>query len=120
MKMTRLTPSPGPRQFATLRELLEAMPQTLNPQAARWLTATYQMEVRGSENFIAHIRIENQKAVFQEGPAPEPDVVIKTPANVWLAISKGELDGTQAFMAGKFKVVGNLGLLMKLKDLFTR
>ena len=58
--------------------------------------------------------------MFQEGPAPRPDVVIKTPADVWLAVSKGELDGTQAFMTGKYQVEGNIGLLLKLKELFSR
>lgn len=113
-------PSAGPRQFATLRELLEAMPQALNPEAAQGLTATYQFQVSGSENFVAHIRIEGQKAVFQEGPAPKPDVIIRTPAEIWLAVSRGELDGAQAFMAGKYQVEGDVGLLMKLKALFSK
>jgi putative sterol carrier protein len=51
---------------------------------------------------------------------PKPDVVIKTPADVWLAVSKGQLDGTQAFMTGKYQVEGNMGLLLKLKELFSR
>jgi len=114
------TPPPQPRQFATLRELLEAMPQALNTEAAKGLTATYQMEVSGSENFVAHIRIDKQRAVFQEGPADRPDVVIRTPADVWLAVSRGELDGARAFMTGKYKVKGNVSLLMKLKNLFSR
>jgi hypothetical protein len=32
-------------------------------------------------------------------------VVIKTPADVWLAVAKGEMDGQQAFMNGRYKVV---------------
>jgi putative sterol carrier protein len=46
--------------------------------------------------------------------------VIKTPADVWLAISRGELDGQQAFMAGKYKVEGELALLLKLRALFNK
>ncbi len=112
-------PSSGPRQFANLRELLEAMPQALNREAAQGLSATYQFQVSGTENFVAHVRIEGQRATFQEGPAPKPDVIIKTPADVWLAISKGELDGAQAFMTGRYQVEGDLGLLLKLKELFS-
>ena len=95
------------------------MPQGLNPAAATGLAATYQFEVSGSENFTACLRIENQQATFQAGPAENPNVVIKTPADVWLAVSRGELDGSQAFMTGRFKVDGDLGLLMKLKSLFS-
>jgi multimeric flavodoxin WrbA/putative sterol carrier protein len=117
---TEPAPPSGPRKFTTLRDLLAAMPQAFNPEAARGLAATYQFEVSGPENFIAHVRITDEKATFQEGPASRPDVVITTPADVWLAVSQGELDGTQAFMTGKYKVQGNMGLLMKLKELFSR
>ena len=56
---------------------------------------------------------------FHDGPADNPSVVIKTPADVWLAVSKGELDGQQAFMSGRYKVEGDLSLLLKLKSLFS-
>lgn len=104
----------------TVRELLELMPQALNPAAAAGLTATYQFEINGSENLTAHLHIENQQAVFHEGPAERPEVVIQTPAEVWLAVSRGELDGAKAFMTGRFKATGNLGLLMKLQALFSK
>jgi multimeric flavodoxin WrbA/putative sterol carrier protein len=113
-------PGAAPRQFATLRVMMEAMPRALNREAAAGLTAIYQFEVSGPENFTAHIIIAGGQAAFHDGPADRPDVVIRTPADVWLAISRGELDGGQAFMAGKYKVDGNLGLLMKLKELFSQ
>ena len=72
----------------------------------------------GSEDFTAHIRIEDGKATFHDGPAENPGVTINTPADTWIAISKGEEDGAQAFMAGKYKVEGDLSLLMKLGSLF--
>jgi putative sterol carrier protein len=83
------------------------------------LRATFQFEVSGAEQFTAHITIDNGQAAYHDGPAKGPDVTIKTPAEVWLAIAQGELDGAQAFMAGKFRVEGDLGLLVKLKDLFS-
>ncbi|MFZ0053134.1 MAG: NAD(P)H-dependent oxidoreductase [Desulfobaccales bacterium] len=104
----------------TVRELLEIMPQGFNPAAAAGLKAIYQFEVSGSENFTAHLRIADQQAIFYEGPAAKPEVIIQTPADVWLAIYRGELDGAQAFMSGKFKVEGDLSLLMKLNSLFAR
>lgn len=110
--------APGPGQAQTVRGLMEAMPGALNREAAAGLTVTYQFEVSGGENFTAHLRIENGAAMYQEGPAPQADVIIKTPADVWLAIAKGELNGAQAFMGGKFKVEGDMGLLMKMNALF--
>jgi multimeric flavodoxin WrbA len=102
----------------TLLELMTMMPGALNPAAAAGLTAIYQFEVSGSENFTAHLVIADGQATFHEGPADKPNLIIKTPAEVWLAISKGELDGTQAFLGGQFRIKGDLGLLIKLKTLF--
>jgi multimeric flavodoxin WrbA/putative sterol carrier protein len=115
----RAAPATSPQEAQTAREMLQAMPQALNADAARDLTATYQFEVSGDEAFTAHIRIVNGQAAYQDGPAAKPDAIIRTPADVWLAIAQGKLDGAQAFMAGKYQVEGDLGLLMRLKDLFS-
>jgi multimeric flavodoxin WrbA len=102
----------------TARELLAMMPGALNPAAAAGLTATYQFDVSGSETFAAHLVIADGQATFHEGPADHPNITIKTPAEVWLAIARKELDGTTAFLSGKFRIQGDLGLLVKLKTLF--
>ncbi len=107
-----------PGEPATARELLEMMPRYLNPAAAQGLTATYQFDVSGSETFTAHLVIADGQATFHEGPADKPSITIKTPAEVWLAIARKELDGTTAFLSGQFRIQGDLGLLMKLKTLF--
>jgi multimeric flavodoxin WrbA/putative sterol carrier protein len=118
-RKSRSDRSSGSRPRAgTARELLEMMPSALSPEASDGLDATYQFEVSGSENFTAHIRIADRKATFHEGPAEKPDVTVKTPADVWLAIGRGEQDGAQAFMSGKYTVEGDLNLLMKLGGLF--
>ncbi len=102
-------PSTKPRPAAaTCRELLHAMPQGFSTEAADGLEAVYQFEVSGGEAFTAHLAIGGGKCAFHAGPAPAPSVVIKTPADVWLAIARGELDGQQAFMTGKYTVQGDL------------
>jgi len=103
---------------ATARVLLEMMPRYLNPAVAAGLTATYQFEVSGNEDFTAHLTIADGQATFHEGPAAHPSIIIRTPAEVWLAIARKELDGTSAFLSGQFRIKGDLGLLVKLKTLF--
>lgn len=112
-------PSPAPPS-QTLRALLEAMPQGLRADRAAGLSVVYQFEVRGAETFTAHIHIRDGAAEFHDVPAQHPDVVIKTPAETWLAVSTGRLDGAQAFMSGQYQVEGDVSLLMKLKSLFSR
>jgi multimeric flavodoxin WrbA/putative sterol carrier protein len=107
-----------PGEPSNARELFEMMPGALNPAAAAGLTATFQFEVSGSENFTAHLVIADGQATFHEGAADHPNIIIKTPADVWLAIARKELDGTTAFLGGQFRIKGDLGLLLKLKTLF--
>jgi putative sterol carrier protein len=95
------------------------MPLGFNADAAEDLETVYQFEVNGSERFVAHLRIANGACIYGDGPVEDPGVIIKTPADVWLAIASGDLDGQQAFMGGKYTVEGDLSLLMRLKQLFS-
>lgn len=95
------------------------MPLGFNRTESDGLEAIYQFEISGKENFTACLKISAGQCTYHDGPADNPGVIIKTPADVWLAISKGELDGQQAFMSGKYKVEGDLSLLFRLKSLFS-
>jgi len=106
--------------ITSCRELLRAMPLGFKKEAASGLKAIYQFEISGTEAFMAHLDISDGKCTYVEGPHAKPDVTIKAPAEVWLAVSKGELDGQAAFMSGKYKAEGDLSLLMKLGKLFGR
>ena len=107
-----------PGEPNTARELLEMMPGALNPAEAQGLTAVYQFDVSGSEEFSAHLVIADGQATFHEGPADHPNLTIRTPADVWLAIARKELDGSTAYLSGQFRIKGDLGLLIKMKTLF--
>ena len=116
-------PSPQPAavpDFKTCRDLIEAMPRVFRAGAAGGMSATYQFVITGSEDFTARLEISGGRCEFHDGPATNPDVTITSPAEVWLAVSRGEMDGQTAFMSGKYKVQGNMALLLKMKELFAR
>ncbi|MEJ2731779.1 MAG: NAD(P)H-dependent oxidoreductase [Deltaproteobacteria bacterium] len=108
----------GPQAAKNCAQLLQMMPLGFNQTESNGLEAIYQFEISGEENFTAHLKISKGTCTYHAGPADHPNVIVKTPADVWLAISKGELDGQQAFMSGKYKVEGDLSLLLRLKSLF--
>jgi len=107
-----------PPLAASCLELLKSMPLGFDPTASGDLEAVYQFEIFGGEEFTSHLRIGGGNCTFHEGPAARPGVVIKSSSDVWLGIARGEIDGQQAFMTGKYKAEGDLSLLMKLKSLF--
>ena len=112
--------APPANAAKTCRELLGMMPSAFKATAAEDLEAIYQFEVTGDENLVAHLRISKGVCTYQEGPADKPSLIIKTPADVWLKISRGELSGQQAFLEGRYKVEGDMSLLLKMNHLFSR
>jgi multimeric flavodoxin WrbA/putative sterol carrier protein len=111
-------PSPGRQSPVSCRDLIRSMPLGFRAEAAAGLEAVYQFEITGTETFVAHLRIREGRCTWHEGPVEHPDILIRSPADVWLAISRGALDGQHAFMSGQFTAQGEFGLLMKLKSLF--
>ena len=56
-------------------------------------------------------------APVAEGPG-EADTTISTSEDNFLAITRGELNPTSAYMTGKLKIKGDMGAAMKLQKLF--
>ena len=78
----------------------------------------YEFRFSGAETFTAHLNIAAGVCTFGEGAAENPGVVIRAPAEAWLAIARGDMDGQTAFMSGKYTAEGDLTLLFRLKSLF--
>ena len=100
-------------------EAISAMPGVFNGEAAGDLSAVIQFQVSGSEVFTTNLCIEDGHCFLDKELTRTPDLVIETPADVWLAISRKELDGQQAFAQQAFKAEGNLGLLISMSRLFS-
>ena len=100
------------------RDTIAGMPTVFDAGAAGDLTADIQFDVSGDEPGSYYLHIENGACTFHEGQSAAPSLTIHTPSAVWLAISRGELDGQMAFMQQKYTVEGDFMLLMKLNELF--
>jgi multimeric flavodoxin WrbA/putative sterol carrier protein len=109
---------PQEGKIEDIRLLLRGMAATFNPEAAGGFKATIQFEVTGKQPGHWFLFIENGKCTYHEGKANSPNLTIKTPSEVWLAITNKEMDGQQAFMEGKYTAAGDMGLLMRMKSLF--
>ena len=103
----------------TLRELIAGMPSAFNAQSAGDLQVVIQFDVSGEEPGQYYLRIAKGKCAAFEGKDPHSMLTIHTPSEIWIAIIRGELDGTQAMMQGKYTVEGDLSLLIRFGDLFS-
>jgi putative sterol carrier protein len=59
--------------------------------------------------------IKDKKAKVVEGFNPKAEMSLEVNSDLFLGISKGEVDPMEAFMEGKFKVKGDMAELEKLQ-----
>jgi putative sterol carrier protein len=102
-----------------MRDLISGMALSFNVDAANGLEAVIQFDVTGDDPGQYYLNIVGKECTAFEGTHAKPTLTINTPADVWMAISRGELNGAMAMMSGKYSVKGNLGLLMQLNKLFS-
>lgn len=99
---------------------IQGMTGIFNPQKAGGLKAILQFNINDINNSKdCYLKIENGKCTYHEGKAANPTTTIATPSGVWIAVSKGELDGAAAMMDGKYTVTGDFSLMMRFGELFT-
>ena len=62
--------------------------------------------------------IADGKCTTRRGEANNPSVTINSPSDVWLKITRRELDGATAFISGQFSFTGDMSVLMRMNSWF--
>ncbi len=104
--------------MTTLQEALQEMLARFNPAKAKGVNAVIQLNATGDGGGQYYTTVADNKATLTEGIASNPTVTIVVAAKDWIAIIGGQLDPTRAFMAGKLKIMGDLGLMMRFQNMF--
>ncbi len=102
----------------TCEETLKEMYESFRTDVAGNLNATYCFDISGQNGGKWTLCIKDGKCNLQTGPAASPSVTISISDQDWLAICKGKLNSQMAFMMGKLRVAGDMGLAMKLQSMF--
>jgi putative sterol carrier protein len=111
--MTQEQPLPN-----TLKEVMDGMPTAFQPDKAAGVTATLQFNFTGAEEGKYTVKVADGKCTVEEGETDSATVTINSPSDVWLKISRRELDGATAFMSGQFTFTGDMGVLMQMGGWF--
>jgi putative sterol carrier protein len=90
-------------------------------EAAAGHTATIQQVITGGEGETRYwIRIVDQTIDMGVGDAGEPDATITQSYETAVGLAKSEVSPVTAFMTGKIKVAGNMGLLLGLQGVLAQ
>ena len=104
----------------TLASFMAVLQIGFNPQGAGDANAVLQFDFTGPVAGVCHFTIADGSITAAEGPAGRPDLVVKTPFDVWIDIMTRKRDGAQAMMDGLYQVEGNTGLLLDMQRFFSR
>ena len=104
--------------MSTIGEVFEEMNKHFNASGAAGLDASYQFNISGPEGGTWSFVIKDQQCEFHASAVDNPSVQISMSDQDWMAIREGRLNSQMAFMQGKLKVQGDMGLAMKLQSIF--
>ena len=103
---------------AAVKDIFSQMPDRLNQDTAAGLDATIQYDLTGDGGGSYSCAIKDGACEVAEGAADSPTMTVTIDAADFVDLLGGKLDGMAAFMSGKLKIGGDMGLAMKLQSLF--
>jgi len=86
------------------------------PEKVAGLNATYQFDLTGESWTLT---ISNGRPTVSAGPAQSPNTTFVATTEDWMNIATGKLNAAMAFMQGKLKVKGDMGMAMKLQGILS-
>lgn len=101
-----------------VKQVFEAMPQNFNPDAAQGMDAVIQYDLSGEGAAQYHATIKDGTCTIAEGTHDSPTMTLKMAAPDFVDMIQGKLDGMSAFMSGKLRIEGDMGIAMKMQNLF--
>jgi len=98
----------------TLPDFMFFFPFGLNTAAAGDGKVVLQFNFSGDVKDSCYFTIENGKVSTKQGTYAHPDLTIDTPFQLWMDIITRKADGAKMLMEQKYKVEGDLPLMMQL------
>lgn len=102
------------------QEIFDQMAANLNADAAKGMNSTIQFNLSGDNGGQWYVAIKDGKAEVAKGTASAPNMTLSMTSQDYVDMIMGKLNGQMAFMSGKLKISGDMGLAMKMQNLFKR
>ncbi len=103
-----------------VKNLFPAMVDRFLPEKAGDINATILFDLSGDNGGHFWLKIADGAATTGAGELSDPAMTVKASADDWFAVATGEMNAMQAFMTGKLKILGDMGLAMKIQTIFAQ
>jgi putative sterol carrier protein len=101
-----------------ISEFMSRMTAAFVPEKATGIDATIQLKLTGAQAADWYVTIKDAKCTLSQGTVPVAKLTVTADSDNFIKIFTGQMDGMQAFMQGKLKIAGEMGLALKLLNLF--
>lgn len=102
----------------TVSEHFEDLSIRFDTAGASGLTKTMQWNITGAQGGVWAFEIVDGVGRLIPGGVEEPDTILTTSDETWIAVAEGKQDPMKAFMMGKVKVTGDMTFALQTIQLF--
>jgi putative sterol carrier protein len=102
----------------TISEFIARMTAAFVPEKAAGIDAVIQLKLTGAQPGEWFFTIKDNQCTVSPGMANAPRLTVSADSGDFIKIFSGQLDGMQAFMQGKIRIAGDMGLALKLLQMF--
>ncbi|XP_065186987.1 hydroxysteroid dehydrogenase-like protein 2 [Sycon ciliatum] len=116
------TTTDTPSESTPVSEVFDSMRSALNEEMVSRVGGVFSFEVSGKHEGTWYVDLKNGAGAIGQG-APvgdEVDVVMKMSSDTFVQLFTGQTQTVKAYMMGKLKIKGNMGMAMKLDKQLSR
>ena len=104
----------------TYMEILQGMVAGFLPEKAPGVNAVIQFDLGGAGGGQGYLTIKEGAIEAHDGTFENAQMTLTATLEDYYAVVSGKVNPMQAFMMGKIKVKGDMGLAMKMQTMFKR
>jgi putative sterol carrier protein len=99
-------------------EIFDNIAKLYDPVTAKGLAGTIQFNLSGDDGGDWYVTVDDTGIDVGRGASEKATLTVAATATDYVAIATGKMPPQVAFMQGKLKLKGDLGLAMKMQGLF--
>ena len=103
-----------------VQSIFTDMVERFLPEKAAGIDAVILFDLSGDNGGLYWLKVADGEVEAGEGAPDNASMTVKASADDWYAVATGEMNAMQAFMTGKLKILGDMGLAMKMQTMFAQ